>query len=96
MKSFLLVYANDVDAFIPELWAQESLAILEENIVAAALVHRDFQDEIKDFGDVVHTRRPGEFTAKRKTNDDSVTKQNVTATKVQVPLDQHIHVSFVN
>lgn len=25
---FVLVYANDLDAFIPELWAQEGLAIL--------------------------------------------------------------------
>ncbi len=34
------VYANDIDALIPELWAQESLAILEESMVAANLVHR--------------------------------------------------------
>jgi hypothetical protein len=26
-------YANDNDALIPELWAQEGLAILEENMV---------------------------------------------------------------
>jgi len=28
------VYANNIDAFIPELWANESIAILEENMVA--------------------------------------------------------------
>lgn len=26
---FLTVYANDLDAYVPELWAQESLAILK-------------------------------------------------------------------
>lgn len=29
------------DAFIPEEWARESLAILTENMVIAKLVHRD-------------------------------------------------------
>lgn len=28
-----LCYANDNDALVPELWANESLAILEENMV---------------------------------------------------------------
>lgn len=88
-------YANSVDALIPELWAQESLAILEENMVIGNLVHRDFSNVVAKFGDTVHTRRPGEFTAKRKGVNDDVTIQNVTSTDVQVPLDQYFHVSFL-
>lgn len=95
LSSFKLVYANDIDAYIPEFWANESLAILEENMVAANLVHRDFQDEIANYGDVVNTRKPGEFVAYRKTNSDNVTDQNATATNVPVRLNQHIHVTFV-
>ncbi len=87
-------YANDNDALIPELWAQEGLAILEENMVMANLVHRDFSNEVAQFGDVVNTRRPGTFSAKRKTDADSVTNQDAVATNVQVPLDQHVYVSF--
>jgi hypothetical protein len=45
-------HAND--AFIAETWALEGLAILEENMVAANLVHRDFENEIARFGDVVN------------------------------------------
>lgn len=90
----LACYANDNDCMIPELWAQESLAILEENMVMARLVHRDFSDEVASFGDVVNTRRPSSFTAKRKTDADSVTSQDAVATSVQVPLDQHIYVTF--
>jgi hypothetical protein len=86
---------NSLDAFVPELWAQESLVILEENMVAANLVHRDFEDEIADFGDIVNTRKPGEYTAKRKAVTDDVTLQDSTATNVAVPLDQHVHVSFI-
>lgn len=41
-----------------QLWANESLAILEENMVAGMLVHRDFENVISKYGDIVHTRRP--------------------------------------
>lgn len=93
-KSVMACYANDNDALIPELWAQEGLAILEENMVMARLVHRDFSDEIAQFGDVVNTRRPGTFSAGRKTDADSVVNQDAIATNVQVPLNQHVYVSF--
>ncbi len=100
MNSFLFAnpvlacFANDNDALIPELWAQEGLAILEENMVMARLVHRDFSDEVANYGDVVNTRRPGSFSTKRKTDTDSVTNQDAVATNVQVPLDQHVYVTF--
>lgn len=92
---FNLVGDNSLDAFIPELWANESIAILEENMVMARLIHRDFQEQVAKFGDVVNTRKPGEFEGKRKTNADSVTVQDANATNVQVPLDQHLHTSFL-
>jgi hypothetical protein len=92
---FVCVYANDVDAYIPEFWANESLAILEENMVMAQLVHRDFEPVVQSYGDVVNTRRPGEFKAYRKLPSDNVTIQDATATNVQVPLNQQLHVSFM-
>lgn len=64
-------------------------------MVIGMLVHRDFSDEVANFGDLVHTRRPGEFTAIRKTDADNVTKQDAIATDVQVPLNQHVHTSFI-
>lgn len=91
----LLAYANDVDAFVPEIWAQESLMILEANLVLGNLVHRDFQNEIQQYGDVVNTRRPAKFTAKRKNVNSNVTIQDATALNVPIKLDQHIHTSFL-
>lgn len=95
MKLFVTVYENSIDAFIPEQWANESIALLTENMVAAALVHRDFEDEFAKFGDVVNTRQPVDLEAYRKTNSEDVTIQDVSANNVAVPLDQHIHVSFL-
>lgn len=92
---FVTSYDNDLDALVPELWAQESLAILEENLVAGMLVHRDFEDEIANFGDTVNTRRPGDFKAKRKGTNDNVTVQDANSTNVAVKLDQHVHTSFL-
>ena len=89
------LYANDNDAMIPEIWANMGLAILEENMVMAALVHRDFEDEVRSFGDVVNTRRPGQFKGRRKGDSDSVLAQDAITNNVRVPLDQHFYVNFV-
>jgi hypothetical protein len=94
-KKFVLLYSNSLDAFVPELWAQESLAILEENMVIGNLVHRDFEEKIAAFGDTVNTRKPAEFTAKRKGVNDDVTVQDASATNVPVVLNQMVHVSFL-
>lgn len=94
MNLYPLCFANDVDALVPEIWAQESLAILEENMVIANLVHRDFSPLVASYGDVVNTRRPSEFSTKRKTASDSVVSQDATATNVPVTLNQHIYVTF--
>lgn len=89
------VYANDNDALIPELWAQESLVLLENQMVMGNLVHRDFEDEIAQFGDVVNTRRPTAFTATRKVDGDTVTAQDAQSTNVPVKLNQHWYTSFM-
>lgn len=99
MKTFVpqvevACWANDNDSLIPEKWAMEGLETLASNMVMAQLVHTDYSDEVRDFGDVVNTRRPNDFTGKRKTDDDSVTVQDAVSPNIQVPLDQHVHVSF--
>jgi hypothetical protein len=88
------LYVNDNDALIPEVWANMGLAILEENMVAAQLVHRDFSDEVANFGDVVNTRRPGQFNIRRKGDNDTVLGQDAIVTNVRVPLDQHLYTNF--
>ena len=90
----IVSYDNDNTAFIPELWASEGLAILQENMVIANLVHRDFENEIRQFGDVVNTRRPGTFQIRRKADGDPLQNQDASATNVKVPLDQWFYTSF--
>lgn len=93
--AMLVCFANDNDAYIPEKWANEGLAILEEKMVMANLVHRDFESDIKEFGDVVNTRRPAERTGRRRTDSDDYVAKDVSATNVRVPLDQWFYDSFI-
>ena len=90
-------YASDAgnDAFIPEQWANEGLAILEENMVMANLVSRDFEPEVRNYGDVVNTRRPGTFTITRKADGDTLVPETAAATNVPVRLDQWFYKNFV-
>ena len=94
VNPFLATFANDNDALIPELWARESIAVLFENMVVGRLVHRDFENEIAQFGDVVNTRKPADRVARRKTDADSITYNDAVLNNVQVPLNQHVYEAF--
>jgi len=89
------LYANDNDAMIPEHWAREGLMILTENMVMANLVHRDFEPIVAQYGDVVNTRRPGEFGIRRRDDATAVVAQDAVATNVAVPLNQYFYEHFV-
>jgi hypothetical protein len=86
--------ANNLDAWTPEFWANMSLSIATEKFFAPGLVHRDFENEVAVKGDKVKTRRPNEFNVNNKTDDTDVTIQDLTATNVDVNLDQHLEVTF--
>lgn len=93
--NILASFANDNDALIPELWAMESIAVLEENMVMGNLVHRDFSDEIANYGDVVNTRKPSDMTVNRKDDSGTISYVDAVVTNVQVPLNQHMYAAFV-
>lgn len=87
--------ANSLTAWVPQFWAAETLAILNERMFAPTLVHRDFSNQVAQLGDTVNTRRPAEYTAIRKGVNDDVTIQDSSATNVQVVLNQHFHTSIL-
>jgi hypothetical protein len=95
IKIQLTICANSIDSFIPELWANEGLLQVENNMVAGALIYRDFSNEIASFGDVVNTRKPADFTAARKDVGDDITLQDASAPNTPVTLNQLAHTSFI-
>lgn len=87
--------ATNVDlVYPPEIWARESLMLLQASNVVANLVHRDFDDEVAQVGDVVHTRDPQLFTANALTNNSAMTIQSAKAEDLTVTLNKHQHVAF--
>lgn len=82
----------------PELWAEESLIVLENTLVVANLVHRNFENVVAQQGDTIHTRRPSLFSVASLTNDgqsgNTLTAAAPESTNVQINLDQHKYVAF--
>lgn len=83
----------------PEIWARESLMILSKNLVAANLVHRDFQSQVAQYGDLIRTRRPDKLTPVDYGDDRHFTgtamdTASPTSTDVTIPLNKHKVVSF--
>ncbi|MFQ5443336.1 MAG: P22 phage major capsid protein family protein [Nitrospinales bacterium] len=85
--------ANTLGPMDPEFWAMESLIALENNLVMASLVHRDFENVVAKKGDVINTRQPQTFVA----NDmgSTVTVQDLAPTNVQLALTKWKEVTFV-
>lgn len=46
------------DVYPPEIWANESLMVLRDQLLMARLVHTNFSNEVASFGDTVQTRKP--------------------------------------
>ena len=82
--------ANEV--LTPEIIAREALIVLENNMVMANLVHRDYSGEFAKVGDTITVRKPAKFTAKNFTG--SITRQDVSEGSVTVKIDRHRDVSF--
>lgn len=85
----------------PEIWANESLLVLSDNLVMAPLVHRDFEAAIAQYGDKVHTRRPtklGALNLAAQTGTDAgsrVTVRNLNAKDLSITLDTHKYVAYL-
>lgn len=76
----------------PDIIAREALITLQNNLVAANLVHRDYSDEFVNVGDTITVRKPATFTANNFTG--TITRQDIKESGVAVKIDRHRDVSF--
>jgi hypothetical protein len=70
----------------PDVIAKEALMVLENNLVMAGLVHRDYSKEFVSVGDTITVRRPAKFIAKNFTG--TVSAQDITESSVVVKMDR--------
>lgn len=78
----------------PSVIAREALMVLQNNLVMAGLVHRDYSEEFSEVGDTVMIRKPPVFEAKEFTQGGNITVQDATEASTTVKLDKHLDVSF--
>ena len=81
--------------FIPEIWASEALVKLRSNLNLGKTIRRDLDDEVARYGDTIKIPKTGALSLNTKTKNKDVTKQDPTATEVEVKLDQHKEVTFL-
>jgi hypothetical protein len=89
------------DIYPPEMWALESLIVLKDNLVAARLVHRNFENVIKAYGDKVQTRKPVILTSHTWAGQSgtqassTIRVDNLTANDVSITLDTLRYTAFI-
>jgi hypothetical protein len=81
--------------FIPEIWSQKVLSAVEENLVMAHLVRRDFEGEILRHGDTVNVPTLSNLTVGSKAADTDVEYAAVAESSVPIAIDKHKYVAFV-
>lgn len=54
--------SNSIDNFIPSVWGARILRTLEEKYVYAALTNRDYEGDIRSYGDTVKINSIGDIT----------------------------------
>ena len=78
----------------PTIVAKEALLVLENTLVMAGLVHRDFSKEYQKIGSTVVIRKPTSFTASAVSGGTARHMNTITESSVVVVLDTHLDVSF--
>jgi len=95
--------ASTSAVYPPEIWANQSLAILSDNLVMARLVNRDFENEVQAYGDLIHTRKPTKLSVQTQSvqsatdgyADQKVTPVNLQATDLSISLNVHDYTSYL-
>lgn len=81
--------------FIPTIWSARLLAHLDKAHVYANLVNRDYEGEIKNFGDKVKINQIGDITIKDYTkNTDIAAPEAVDGSGQELEIDQAKYFNF--
>lgn len=80
--------------FIPEIWSSECKVETEANLTMAELVNREYEGEIKEYGDTVHITDISNLSANDKAADTDVSFETITEDKVSLVINKHKYAAF--
>ena len=81
--------------FIPEIWSAVTLKHLEKNLVFEKLVNRDYEGEIRNFGDTVHIGQIGKPTVRDYTGGDIEPPEGIDAADSVLLIDKGKYFNFM-
>lgn len=80
--------------FIPEVWSARLLEHLDNVHVYAALMNRDYEGDIRAFGDTVHINQIGDITINDYTGDDISDPEELDSTQMDLVIDKAKYFNF--
>lgn len=84
-----------IETFIPKVWSARLTGHLDKNHVYGNLVNRDYEGEIRAYGDTVHIGQIGNVTVKKYTkNSDIDAPEDLTTTDQTLVIDQANYFNF--
>lgn len=83
-----------VKNFIPQIWSARLLAHLDKIHVYAGLVNRDYEGEIKQYGDTVKINQIGDITIKKYTGAAIDDPEELTGEQNTLTIDQANYFNF--
>lgn len=84
-----------ITSFIPKVWSARLLENLNNELVYANLLNRDYEGEISQYGDTVHINSIGDITIKKYTkNTDIDGAEELETTEQLLVIDQSNYFNF--
>jgi hypothetical protein len=83
-----------VKNFIPQIWSARLLAHLDKVHVYAGLVNRDYEGEIKNFGDTVKINQIGDISIKKYTGEAIDDPDELSGEQAVLTIDQANYFNF--
>lgn len=84
-----------IATFIPKVWSARLVENLDKNHLAAKLVNRDYEGEIRNYGDTVHIGTIGNIEIKKYTKGTEIAApEDISMTDQTLVIDQAEYFNF--
>lgn len=87
--------ANNLDAFIPEIWSRRIIQRIDQvNVAMSIVANTDYEGEIREQGDTVQVRRYGDVTIQSYTRGQTISYQDLVPTKEPMTINEARQFAF--
>lgn len=80
--------------FIPEVWSARLLEHLDNVHAYSALLNRDYEGDIRAYGDTVHINQIGDIAINDYTGEDLAAPEELDSTMMELKIDQAKYFNF--